>query len=104
MRQKRQLSPHVLGDIKMNALHVKLFSAEAFLSFSAQNAGSVRTRWWSLQRSPRSPSWTRGPPSKGMGGKGNETGEDGRGGEILRPHNFPTGSSTEYKQNIAPEH
>ena len=53
-----------------------------------------QTRWGSLQRSPRPPSWIKGPTSKGRGGEGiwegrgrggkgggDREGEGGRGGE-----------------------
>ena len=40
-----------------------------------------RPRWGSLQRSPRPPSWIKGPTSKGRG-------EEGREGEETRPHPF----------------
>ena len=38
-----------------------------------------RPRWGSLQRSPRSPSWIKGPTSKGRGGE--RSGGKARGGK-----------------------
>ena len=46
-----------------------------------------RPHWGSLKRSPRPPSWIKGPTSKGGEGKGRE--EEERGGERRQPQRLP---------------